>query len=46
MIASALADVKVELSKGNLSDCVCDKNKVLTNVRERNKIQTVKKKWL
>lgn len=22
--------------------CVCDKNKVLTNVRERNKIQTVK----
>lgn len=42
MIASALADVKVELSKGNLSDCVCDKNKVLTNVRERNKIQTVK----
>ena len=23
-------------------DCVCDKNKVLTNVRERNKIQAVK----
>ena len=25
-----------------LPDCTCDKNKVLTNVRERNKIQAVK----
>ena len=42
MIARGMADVKVELSKRNLLHCVCGKNKVLTNVRERNKIQTVK----
>ena len=30
------------ITKSGSTVCVCDKNKVLTNVRERNKIQTVK----
>ena len=38
-------DVKMELSRGYQSDCACEKNILLTNVRRRNKdIKAVKRR--
>ena len=42
MIAGDVEDVKAELCRRHLQNCACEKNILLTNVRERNKIQTVK----